>query len=336
MKTGKMIENLGDRLLSSSNNRRVWKGLGLLLAALLLVDFVLGWYWSREPDLFAITPPAQSVPGEVTTTTLIRVASTLLDKPGGYLSNDVMPHRLWLDNMPNWEFGVLTQVRDMARVLRRDMSRSQSQSLADPDLVVAEPQFNFDSKSWAIPSTEGEYRRGIKALRHYEARLALPDGNPDQAHFYPRADNLDAWLADVQNRLGAMSQQLSDSVGREQLDMDLPGDTPAEMAASKHLKTPWLKIDDVFYEARGACWALVELMRAVEIDYAGVLQKKNATISYRQVLRELEGTQETLWSPMVLNGSGFGVLANHSLVMANYISRANAAMIELRQLLRQG
>jgi hypothetical protein len=39
---------------------------------------------------------------------------------------------------------------------------------------------------------------------------------------------------------------------------------------------------------------------------------------------------------MILNGSPFGVLANHSLVMANYLSRANAAVIDLRQLLSQG
>ena len=56
----------------------------------------------------------------------------------------------------------------------------------------------------------------------------------------------------------------------------------------------------------------------------------------RQIIRELEASQEALWSPMVLNGSGFGMWANHSLVMANYISRANAAVIDLRQLLSQG
>jgi hypothetical protein len=38
----------------------------------------------------------------------------------------------------------------------------------------------------------------------------------------------------------------------------------------------------------------------------------------------------------VLNGSPFGFFANHSLVMANYISRANAAIIDLRQLLERG
>ena len=66
------------------------------------------------------------------------------------------------------------------------------------------------------------------------------------------------------------------------------------------------------------------------------LDKKNAGVSLRQIIRELEATQHTLWSPMILNGSGFGWWANHSLVMANYISRANAALIDLRELLAQG
>jgi hypothetical protein len=39
---------------------------------------------------------------------------------------------------------------------------------------------------------------------------------------------------------------------------------------------------------------------------------------------------------MVLNGDQFGMFANHSLVMANYISRANAAIMDLRFLLEQG
>ncbi|HEY9040821.1 MAG TPA: DUF2333 family protein, partial [Rheinheimera sp.] len=65
-------------------------------------------------------------------------------------------------------------------------------------------------------------------------------------------------------------------------------------------------------------------------------KRKNAMISLRQIIRELEATQQAVWSPMVLNGSGFGLMANHSLVMANYISRANAALIDLSELLTQG
>ena len=64
--------------------------------------------------------------------------------------------------------------------------------------------------------------------------------------------------------------------------------------------------------------------------------RKNAQTSLQQIIRELEATQEPLWSPVILNGGGFGMLANHSLVMANYLSRANAALIDLRRLLEQG
>jgi hypothetical protein len=39
---------------------------------------------------------------------------------------------------------------------------------------------------------------------------------------------------------------------------------------------------------------------------------------------------------MVLNGDGFGLMANHSLVMASHIARANAAIIDLRALLSEG
>ena len=102
------------------------------------------------------------------------------------------------------------------------------------------------------------------------------------------------------------------------------------------VKTSWWQIDDVFYESRGATWALLHYLKAVEHDFKPVLEKKNALVSLQQIIRELEATQETVWSPMVLNGSGFGLVANHSLVMANYISRANAALIELSELLAQG
>ncbi|HBC56579.1 MAG TPA: DUF2333 domain-containing protein, partial [Gammaproteobacteria bacterium] len=66
------------------------------------------------------------------------------------------------------------------------------------------------------------------------------------------------------------------------------------------------------------------------------LQKKNALVSLRQIIRELEATQQSTWSPMVLNGSGYGLLPNYSLILANYISRANAAIIDLQRLLEEG
>ncbi|HET6602630.1 MAG TPA: DUF2333 family protein [Xanthomonadaceae bacterium] len=50
----------------------------------------------------------------------------------------------------------------------------------------------------------------------------------------------------------------------------------------------------------------------------------------------MEEAQVALGSPVVLNGRPYGMFANHSLVMANYVSRANAALIDLRKLLERG
>lgn len=320
---------------------------GGVLGLYLLVALLVGWYWSREPDLFPVQANAQAaaerqqrelVTGYTTVETLKQVANTLLDKPGGYLSNDILPPGLWLDNMPSWEYGVLVQVRDMSRALRKDFARSQSQSTEDPDLAKAEPRFHFDHKSWALPASETEFREAIKSLDRFQVRLSDP--SQTHAQFFTRADNLNNWLGDVGTRLGSLSQRLSASVGRVRLNTDLSteqaDDSNPARVREERVKTPWLQIDNVFYEARGQAWALSHLLRAIEVDFADVLAKKNATVSVRQIIRELEATQETLWSPMVLNGDGFGVLANHSLVMANYISRANAAIIDLRSLLSQG
>ena len=67
-----------------------------------------------------------------------------------------------------------------------------------------------------------------------------------------------------------------------------------------------------------------------------ILERKNALVSLRQVIRELEESQKPVMSPIILNGSPFGFFANHSLVMANYVSRANAAIIDLKSLLNRG
>ncbi|WP_437882760.1 DUF2333 family protein [Pseudomonas sp. LRF_L74] len=324
------------------------RSLATLLGVYLILAFAIGWYWSREPDLFPVQQHAKAaaeqaqrklVTGYTTVETLKQVSSTLLDKPGGYLANDLAPPGLWLDDMPSWEYGVLVQVRDLSRALRKDFARSQSQSTEDFDLAKAEPRFNFDNKSWALPSAESEYAEGIKSLDRYLARLS--GSAQPQAQFYARADNLNNWLGDVATRLGSLSQRLSASVGRVRLDSETKIDEPvpegqAVPVREEMVQTPWLQIDNVFYEARGQAWALSHILRAIEVDFADVLAKKNATISVRQIIRELESAQDPLWSPMVLNGSGYGVLANHSLVMANYISRANAAIIDLRTLLSQG
>ena len=331
-----------EQTAASILKRPAWLGfVGIAVLILVVVYIILGIYWSRSPDVFWVNQnidDSSPVVGYATTDTLIRVAETMLDKPGGFLSNDVFPPGVLLDNTPNWEVGVLQQVRDLARVIRNDYSRSQSQSIEDEDIKGAEQAFFIDSESWILPASESEYRDAIDGFKDYRDRLG--EDTEDGAQFYARADNLREWLAQVEKRLGSLTGRLGDSVATTRINENLAGDSAAEASNPQpdnfDVQTSWFDVDDVFFEARGTAWALLHFFRAVELDFASVLADKRASASVRQIIRELEASLQPLGSPVILNGSGYGFFANHSLVMANYLARANSAVINLRELLDQG
>lgn len=316
---------------------RIITGIVLLLA---LGLFALGLWWSLQPAKFDVQANAREMlgveegdlaPGTVTVASAIRVAETLLHKPGGWLHNDMTPPGALMDNMPNWEYGALTELRDSVRSLRNDFSRSQTQSIENNDLKQADSEFNFGADAWFLPSAEEEYRQGVEALRAYLEAMA--SGSDQTARFYARADNLSAYLAVVEKRLGSYGQRLTASVGDAELTAAL-GTTGT--AAQTLDRTEWTRIDDVFFEARGYTWALLHQMKALSVDFADVLEDKNAEVSMQQIIRDLELAAMRKWVPFTLNGHGFGVLANHSLVLASYMARANAAVLDLRVLLQRG
>lgn len=331
--------------LDAPRARWAIRGIGAIALIYALAVIALMWWWSYEPGQFDVVKFAQQraaehrqtpVTGSVVTGALIGCAETLLDKRGGYFSNDLFPPGLFMDNVPNWEFGVLTATRDLAREMRNKFSRSQSQSEEDADLKEADPLFSSPNDRWLLPSSEGQYRKAIAHVDGYFVRIGKND--PNGAQFYARADNLADYLDVVSTRLGSLSQRLSASVGQLRLEGDAPVDPGATKNAQGQqiVKTPWTKIDDVFYESRGYTWALLEQLKAIEVDFAPILQRKNATVSLKQVIRELEESQKPVRSPWISNGGPFGFFANHSLVMANYVSRANAALIDLKALLDRG
>lgn len=327
--------------------QRIGKALGAVTGGILLVLLLLMAWWDGDPDPFDPVALAQQrtagnarplVTGYVTTDTAVRLIEGMLDKPGGYLSNDIAPPGLWMDNVPNHEFGQLQQLRDLTLALRNDFSRSGTQSADDLDLREAQPLLASPNDRWLLPATEDQYRKAAGHLAAYRDRIADPARQ--DAQFYARADNLADWLGLVDKQLGALSQRLTAAVASERVDTDLGNDPSATQSTPRPavlpVRTPWTRIDDNFYEARGQAYALLHLLKAIEHDFAQVLRDKNAKPVLDQIIRELEATQAPIWSPVILNGSGFGLTANHSLAMSSYISRANAAIAELRRQLTRG
>jgi len=175
-------------------------GFGSLLGVVLIVMLVLGEWWSREPEQFSVQDEAvermnvthtdQMPIGYVYANTLAHIADVILFKHGGYLSNDVAPPGLFCDNIQNFEYGALVMLRDATTALRNHFARDQSQSAEDPDLAKAEPYFYYERNSWALPSTESEYIKGVDALHAYMGRLQNPTSDSKPAQFHSRADNL--------------------------------------------------------------------------------------------------------------------------------------------------
>lgn len=315
------------------------KAVIVFLVLTLSLSVGVAFYVDSEPETLTIKSEDGGVPvGYYTTKSVLDSIDVFLNKRGGYMSNDMAPPFVFMDNMPSWEQGALKQIRDISLAYRNHISRSQSQSAEDKNLVEFQTLLNNDSEKWILPSAEGKYKDAYKMLNIYYQGLS--DSDPSTSLFYARADNLVAILEMMNTRLGSLSQRLSASVGGFRKNTDLAGDPVAKSAkdagAFVKVKTPWIEIDNVFYETRGSAWALINFLKAIRLDFDEVLKKKNATRSLDQIIRELESTQSNISSPMILNGGEFGLVPNYSLAMSSYVTRANAGILDLINLLKNG
>ncbi|WP_031434051.1 DUF2333 family protein [Methylomarinum vadi] len=338
-----MTDNTSDH--EDAKSKGILWAFGSFLGIVLLILIILGEWWGREPGQFNVQEEAikrmevthtdQMPVGYVYANTLAHIAEVLMYKPGGYISNDVAPPGVLLDNIQNWEHGALIMLRDATTALRNHFARDQSQSAEDKDLAKAEPYFYYERNSWALPSTESEYQKGIDSLHDYMIRLQDPNvRNP--AQFYSRADNLWQYIEIVIKRLGGLSTRLAASTDQFAGAAHGPPTDPIDIQTPTLGQTPWLEIDDVFYEARGASWALLHILKAVKHDFADILLDKRAMNTVDIMIHSMENALTPILSPVVLNGDGFGIFANYSLSMANYISRANAAALDLRDIMNRG
>ncbi|KXS37443.1 MAG: hypothetical protein AWU55_2319 [Halomonadaceae bacterium T82-2] len=284
----------------------IWKPLLTLVIVYLVVCIGLGIWWSQRPGDIVTVDAADTpspVRGVATVTALEGVVETLLDKPGGLLSNDVFPPGVWLDNMPSWEGGVLDQARVMAAALP-DLSGQAPAALED-----AQAALNADRGDWLYPGAERRYAKAVGALQGYQDALDqstvsgfVGDGKP-----------LAAWLNASARHFQRQTQHLLANVDDPDALREL-GVSDAELPEA----TPWFRIDNVFYTARGEAWGFTQLLRATRRDYADLIASADAGELWERLIAELELAQRRVWSPVILNGSGFGLFANHSLVLANH------------------
>jgi hypothetical protein len=282
---------------------------GALAGVLFVVWCVVAYLQSGKPDLPKLKVPPDAHVGTATVQSMVVIMRSQLDGFGGWLPNDLPGSPgYFLDNLPNFQLGVLQVIRHGTRVLRDNLSRQRTSDAVPREADAAYSAFANDPRRWAFPSAEGAFERGILSLERFRDELG------GTSNFYPRADNLIQLLDPLMSELGAVNTQL--------------------LEAREGNKVPWSKIDDNFYYAQGAGYAMLGLMLAVKKDFAGVLGDKNAVEITDLIIKSLQQSQ---FEPLlVTNGDRDGILANHSSNLKAYLDDARQKMYSLTTILRQG
>lgn len=327
-------------MISSFENNNRWlkmtrkKILITGIASLLVASFGYIQYVSCVPHAQQLNEfmvdGGDGVIGAATTSALIHSIDVLTDKKnGGYQSSGLLSKVGLQDNIVSWEHGVRYADIDFAQSLQMYFSKQNSNSKGDPVLKKTVGYLNFPPDSFIFPSSKSQYKKTMHGVMDYQARLM--DKDESNAQFVARVGTLTPWLKLVMVRLDGYNQNLRMAVGSRDVNTNTAGDRGGESSKVDHAsdftlqKTPWLEIDNVFWETYGYCEALIEQLEAIRVDFSTTLADKNNLPILDQVLTDLRSTQKKTDFFVTLNGSSddsYGYTSNYSLVMASSVGAA--------------
>lgn len=224
-----------------------------------------------------------------------------------------------LDNMPNFQMGVIAALARFTIELADHIGRTRGSSPVDPDLEKARGLLSYSgtiwifdfSTSWApTASSEAQYLSARRSLLRYNERLGA-----GKAVFDRRSDNLQATVNRIAIDLGSVSAQLDQRI-RE--------------AGGAIFDT---RSDDIFYAAKGRLYGYFMLLRALGRDYERVIKEKQLEKAWAQMLVSLkEGAK--LQPLIVRNGEPDSLLQpNHLTAQGFYLLRARTQLKEITNIL---
>jgi hypothetical protein len=291
--------------------RRRWRRpalYGLLaLLVLALVYYPVGMLVVHKiDDDPAFAPTAVPANGSRAVALAAALIGREVDK-NGWTANDpfFLPGAL-LDNMPNFQQGIIAALARFAFEMTDQIGRSRGSSQADPDLQEAAGQLQLPGNKWVwdpatslafTATSEQQYRRAMRALLHYNQRLAA-----GQATFERRADNLLATLERIAADLGSASAALEDRI--EQHSGDIID----------------FRADDLFYNTKGRLYAYALLLRELGTDFDKVVADKDLKTVWQQTVDNMmvaarlqpwwvvNGSPDSQFFPSHLASQGFFLL----------------------------
>lgn len=224
-----------------------------------------------------------------------------------------------LDNMPNFQKGIVEALGHFAFAMTDQIGRSRAGADADlqraagllqypPDVWV----WNPGTSLWPTATSDSQYREAMHALRQYNQRLAA-----GQAVFDRGAYNLQYTLDRIAADLGSSSSAIQDHIEKTS-GFPLEGRT-----------------DDIFYTVKGQMYAYYIVLEGLQADFAPVIAQRDLSRPWSTMMESfragialepaivLDGAPDSDVFPCTLCGEGF------------YLLRARAQLKEISDVLEK-
>lgn len=299
-----------------------------VVAVLVCFSLVVMAVNSRKPEPLEPAGYDRNIKGAA----FVRTNQMLLEQMmGNWLPNDLFWPTVFLDNMPNFQLGQLELVRYNLRVLRDELTRLRATDKIDRLAEEAFTAISNDPRRWWFPSAESRWKQACDKLNTFYENLLT-----GKSTFYARADNLATLMTEYASLMGGINTRLMNAPGDIRvvlIDEEDAGGSGSE-PESVQVDIPWSEIDDNFYYAQGAAYALLASFKAIRVDFHDVLVKKNALKLLDKVMESL---QRCNFEPLIIfNGDPESIFANHSLNLSGVFNDARQKISSLIVALNQG
>ncbi len=216
----------------------------------------------------------------------------------GWRPNDIWLFKFGMDNVENYQLGLIEMTRRSANILSERISRTGTNVYINDNLQKARSNLNIDPTRFWFPSAENEYKRAISQLKAY-----VEDVGQGKAYFFTRSDNLIPLLMEFRTQLGDCDNKL------------------IRMESDPRSQVSTFEADNRFYYAKGVAAVILPLLKAIEQDFNVTLKSRDGLETLHHAIEACEGAAHL--SPLIVFEGGYdGFLANHRANMSTYISHA--------------
>ena len=304
------------------NIESVWlRRIAIALALLLIFYYPIGaWITHTVDDNLEYEIQTEVLPGQ---SRAVAITADLIDREvnqNNWVANNpfFLPAAI-LDNMPNFQKGVIAALARFSFELTDQLGRTRGSSEADPDLQSAAGLLQYPGDVWVWDPTtslaptatsEAQYRRAMRALRDYNSRLAAGD-----ATFQRRADNLLATLDRIALDIGSTSAVID----RHVLERSgLPLDTQA---------------DDVFYSTKGQVYGYYMILRELRKDFDALIVERELTDAWDELMLSMKQTVDLNPWVIIDGAPDAQFIPSHLSAQGFYLLRARTQLREITNIL---